>query len=217
MNPSDDIIESVLNRVYNDGREHDARQTEQGQKYLNITPSTGRFLELLIEEQRPGRILEIGTSNGYATLWLARAGFACNARVDSVDHNARKHELAAENLLACQLSGDVRLHTMEAGEFLKQAPPGHWDFIFLDSDRSQYAAWWTHIQKLWGGGVIVCNNAVSDASEMQPFLAKIDADPSLERTILTIGNGQLLIRRRPEVDFSQNMVNGLPLITPGMP
>jgi predicted O-methyltransferase YrrM len=217
MNPSDALIESVLNRIYNDGREHDARQTEQSQKFLNITPSTGRFLELLIEEQCPKRILEIGTSNGYSTLWLARAGLDCKARVDSVDNNARKHELAAENLLACQLSSGVRLHTMEAGEFLRQAMPGPWDFIFLDSDRSQYVAWWTHILRLWGGGVIVCNNAVSDASEMQPLLAKIDADPTLERTILTIGNGQLLIRRRQQTDFSQNMVNGLPLITPGMP
>jgi predicted O-methyltransferase YrrM len=217
MNTRDVLIESVLNRIYNAGREHDAQQAEPGQRFLNVTPSTGRFLELLIEEQRPSRILEIGTSNGYSTLWMARAGLTCNAQVDSVDHNARKHELAAENLLAGQLSGDVRLHTVEAGEFLKQSLPGDWDFIFLDADRAHYAAWWTQMQVLWVGGIIVCNNAISHASEMQPLLAKIDADSALERTILTIGDGLLLIRRRPQTDLSQNMVNGLPLITPGMP
>ena len=217
MNPSDALIDSVLNRIDTHGREHDARQVERDQKFLNITPSTGRFLELLIEEQRPVRILELGTSNGYSTVWLARAVLSCNAQVDSVDHSAWKHQLAAENLSSCQLSESVQLHTMDAGEFLKQAPRGHWDFIFLDCDRDQYVAWWAQIQGVWRGGVIVCDHAISHAPELQPFLAKIDADPSLERTILTIGNGQLLIRRRPRNDFNPNTVNGLPLITPGIP
>lgn len=217
MNPKDVLIESVLNRTYHDGRNHDARQTERSQKFLNITPSTGRFLELLIEEQRPRRILEIGTSNGYSTMWLARAGLVCNARVDSVDHSEWKHRLAEENLRECQLLDDVHLHTMDACEFLKQAIPQHWDFIFLDSDRSQYTAWWTHILRVWSGGIIVCDNAVSHAPEMQSFLAQIDNEASLQRTILTIGDGQLLIRRQTQADSPQNMVNGLPLITPGMP
>ena len=41
---------------------------------LNLEPETAQFLNILVRSSRRTRLLEIGTSNGYSTIWLARAG-----------------------------------------------------------------------------------------------------------------------------------------------
>ena len=55
------------------GEANDAQTTERAERMLNITRDTGEFLLLLIRAQKAKRVLEIGTSNGYSTLWLAHA------------------------------------------------------------------------------------------------------------------------------------------------
>lgn len=52
------------------GRENDAQETEQSRRLLNIAPETGEFLAILVRATTARRILEIGTSNGYSTIWL---------------------------------------------------------------------------------------------------------------------------------------------------
>ncbi|KAG0920226.1 hypothetical protein G6F31_020815 [Rhizopus arrhizus] len=60
------------------GADNDARETERGRRMLYITPQTGEFLLVLVRFGAARRVLEIGTSNGYSTLWLAEAAAAIN-------------------------------------------------------------------------------------------------------------------------------------------
>lgn len=193
----DESLSGLLRRLAEAGRTHDASESDPARKLRNITPSTGRFLELLVQEQRPRRILEIGTSNGYSTLWLLRAAVPLSIPVETVDHSADKHALAVANLQTADLLADVVLHTTDAGSFLQSSADGQWDFVFLDSNRGRYVQWWPELLRCLKLGVLVVDNAVSHTPELQSLLALIDADPSLERTILTIGNGLLVVRRRP--------------------
>jgi predicted O-methyltransferase YrrM len=55
------------------GQKNDATITERPRRMLNITRDTGEFLVVLVKAMDAKRVLEIGTSNGYSTLWLARA------------------------------------------------------------------------------------------------------------------------------------------------
>ena len=55
------------------GQSNDKVHTERGLRMLNITRDTGEFLAVLVRAMQARRILEIGTSNGYSTLWLAEA------------------------------------------------------------------------------------------------------------------------------------------------
>src|SRR5882672_8878176 len=94
----DDELTALLDRLARFGDENDARETERPKRMLNITPDTGRLLWILIRSTRAARILEVGTSNAYSTIWLADAARAVGGRVVTLEADAGKVKLARENL-----------------------------------------------------------------------------------------------------------------------
>jgi predicted O-methyltransferase YrrM len=61
---------------------------------LNITRETGLFLSFLVRASKARRVLEIGTSNGYSTLWLGEAARSVGGSVVTVELSEAKIELA---------------------------------------------------------------------------------------------------------------------------
>ena len=198
MTGDEHAVDSFLRSLHEDGVRHDEQTEDLTKKLRNVTPSTGRFQELLVEEERPASILELGTSNGYSTIWLARAAAAVGATLDSVDRNSDRHREAARNLSIAGFSQFVRLHNQEIDEFLQQHVEARFDMIFLDTDRSRYHEWWPTIRSIWNGKVLVCDNAVSHSSEFQPLLEVLDRDAWLDHGVLTVGRGLLLVRQRDQ-------------------
>jgi predicted O-methyltransferase YrrM len=64
-------LDYFLKELEQRGIHNDEIQADRALKYLNITRDTGEFLRVLVRATRASKILEIGTSNGYSTLWLA--------------------------------------------------------------------------------------------------------------------------------------------------
>ncbi len=73
MGNSLETLKAELERF---GAENDAATSERPRRMLNITRDTGEFLAVLVRAAAARRVLEIGTSNGYSTLWLADAAKA---------------------------------------------------------------------------------------------------------------------------------------------
>src|SRR5262245_4554670 len=71
-----DPLNRVLFELERFGMTNDASTTERPRRMLNITSDTGEFLAVLVKATLARRVLEIGTSNGYSTLWLANAARA---------------------------------------------------------------------------------------------------------------------------------------------
>jgi hypothetical protein len=117
------------------GAAHDAQTREHGDRMLNITPDTGAFLALLVRATRVRRILEIGTSNGYSTVWLAEAAAATGGRVTTVERKPAKAALARATFARASAIAPITVEVADAGEVLARTPTGEWDFIFLDADR----------------------------------------------------------------------------------
>src|SRR5262249_52089117 len=163
----DDTLRSLLRELECFGRENDARASQRSDKMLNITPETGELLAILIQATRARRVLEIGTSNGYSTLWLSDAVKALSGQVVTLEVNPAKAELARQNLERAGLSPWVRQEVTDAGFFLRQQPPSSFDLVFLDADRKQSAAWWPSIQSVLApGGLLIVDNAVSHPAEL---------------------------------------------------
>jgi|GEM_PF-79952 len=187
------VIDAFLSTIYGEGVKHDSVQTDRSSKLLNITPETGAFLALLLKEARPDSILEIGTSNGYSTIWLTRASTSFASNIVSVDSLVEKTALAKNNLTEVALIEAVELITMDAGDYLKEAGDQSFDFVFLDAHRSQYVSWWPDLRRVLNWGILVVDNALSHEDEMRPFLHLVRSEASLDQAILPIGKGQLIV------------------------
>src|SRR5947209_2672000 len=94
----DEALNTLLDELYATGREHDARQADRLDRFRNVEPDTARLLALLIRALAPPRLLEIGTSNGYSTIWLADAARAVGGLMTSVDVDPERAAMARKNL-----------------------------------------------------------------------------------------------------------------------
>jgi predicted O-methyltransferase YrrM len=160
---------------------------------LNITRDTGEFLSVLVVATAAQRVLEIGTSNGYSTLWLAEAARAIGGGVTTIEFAKHKVELAAANFSRSGLSQFIELMHDDASNFLRQSKSGAYDFIFLDSERSEYPNWWPHLRRvLRGGGLLVVDNATTHVDEMAAFVSMVKADPGFATCLAQVGNGEFL-------------------------
>lgn len=81
----DEELTSLLDDLYARGRVHDAGQADRLHRWRNLEPETARLLAVLVRALPPRRMLELGTSNGYSTIWLADAARAVGVRLTSVD------------------------------------------------------------------------------------------------------------------------------------
>jgi predicted O-methyltransferase YrrM len=189
-------IEELLFELEQFGMSNDRANAERPRRML-ISPETpGEFLAVLVRAMNARRVLEIGTSNGYSTLWLALAAKAVQGHVTTVELSDFKLALAAKNFERSGLASFIKQIHGEAGAILKSKPESSFDVVFLDSERSEYPAWWPDIKRvLRKGGLLVVDNATSHASEMAPFVALVSGDPDFTTCTVPVGNGEFLATR----------------------
>src|SRR3954453_11901420 len=108
---NDPVRRAFAARLYAAGREHDARHADRLARWRNVEPETAELLGVLVRAKDRPRVLEIGTSNGYSTIWLADAAEAPGARVTSLDIEPQRTALAHENLAKAGLEEHVELRT----------------------------------------------------------------------------------------------------------
>ena len=140
------------------------------------------------------RLLEIGTSNGYSTLWLAEAAREIGGTVTSVDFSEFKLKLASANFVRAGLSSVIKLIHEEAGLVLERLEPNAFDLIFLDSERRTNIPVGGRIirRTLRPGGLLVVDNATSHPEQMAPFIALVNADAEFTTSMVPVGNGEFL-------------------------
>jgi predicted O-methyltransferase YrrM len=187
-------MEATLSRFLEElarfGQDNDARETERPRRMLNITPDTGRLLWILIRATGATRILEVGTSNAFSTIWLADAARETGGRVTTLELNPAKATMARENLARAGLSHLVDIIQGPAGDTL-HGLPGPFDFVFLDADRGNYLTYLELVvPKLTRRGLLVADNVVSHAGELQDYLARVRSHPALYSVTVPIGNGE---------------------------
>jgi predicted O-methyltransferase YrrM len=186
-------LEELLGELEAFGKANDTATTERVRRMLNITHDTGEFLALLVRVIGAQRILEVGTSNGYSTLWLAQAAGATGGLVTTIEQSASKIELAAQNFARAGVAAHIRLVHAEAGAFIDQPDLEEFDLLFLDSERSEYIAWWPRLRAILRvGGLLVVDNATSHVQEMQPFMSMVKADAAFMTSLVPVGNGEFL-------------------------
>jgi predicted O-methyltransferase YrrM len=184
---------AIAAEVFTPGRDYDAGQSNRLQRLRNVEPDTAELLGVLVRATRARRVLEIGTSNGHSTLWLADAAEAVGGRVETLDIDPRRTELACANLERAQLSAVVECRTIGAAQALGEYPDGAWDFVFLDAERPEYPGYWPNLRRaLAPGATLAIDNAISHESELKSFNRLLGDDEHLSTALVPIGAGLIV-------------------------
>jgi len=204
------VDEAVL-RVLKDYEARIARESEvqQGLEWqqfvarrdeflLPVGPQTGALLNWLVRGAGGKSILELGTSYGYSTVYLAEAARAIGGKVVTLDLATNKAQYAREHLTRAGLQDFVDFQLGNALDILPRLA-GPFDFVLLDLWKDLYVACLDLIYpKLARGALIVADNmlypegARPDAEKYRRRIRELEFDSVL----LPIGSGIEVSRRR---------------------
>ena len=105
--------------------------------FHNIPPDTGEFFYILAKISKSKNILEVGTSNGYSTIWLGEAAEQNEGKVTTIEISEHKVKMAAENFKRAKLNEIIKIIN---GDALQEIPKlkEKFDFLFLDAIKEDY-------------------------------------------------------------------------------
>jgi len=159
---------------------------------LPIGEEAGRVLHALILARRPARILELGTSYGYSTLFLADAARSIGAQVISMDLADYKQAFARQMLEEAGLAAQVDFRLGDAVEMIG-SDAGGYDFVLLDIWKELYLPCFeAFYPKLAEEAVIAADNMIQpaiDRPQVRLFREAMQAKPDLQSVLLPIGQG----------------------------
>jgi predicted O-methyltransferase YrrM len=202
----DPVIERVLADFERRADEEHRRTAAPGSPRVNLDDlllsvgrEAGTLLYLLATGAGSRRILEIGSSYGYSTVWLAAAARTTGGKVQSLELKDFKIEHARQALTRAGLSSRVEFHQGDCLETL-QALSGPFDFVLLDVWKDLYVPCFELLHpKLAQGGVICADNMLMPESarpHADAYRKRVRVAGDLDSVLVEVGNGIELSRKR---------------------
>jgi caffeoyl-CoA O-methyltransferase len=146
---------------------------------LNVPYEDGQALYRLVVEGKHRDILEIGTSTGHSTVWLAWAAAKTGGKVTTLEIDERRHKEALANLEKAGLSRYVDARLGNAHDLVKTLP-GPFDFVFSDADKDWYLQYFLDLDpKIPVGGCFTAHNVLRPmAPEVTQMITTIQGKPN---------------------------------------
>jgi predicted O-methyltransferase YrrM len=179
---------------------------------MQIAPEQGQFMQMLVRLMDARRTVEVGVFTGYSSLAVALA-LPDEGRVLACDISeeytaiARRHWELAGVAHKIELVLGPALATLDAR--LAAGEAGHYDFAFIDADKGGYYAYYERLLRLirpgglitvdntlWGGAVADPQDRDADTLAIRKFNDQLLADSRIDLSLLPIGDGLTLARRR---------------------
>ena len=169
------------------------------ERFRNVEPETAELLGVLVRALGAKRVLEIGTSNGYSTIWLGDAAEAVGGTVLSLEIEAEPHRPGARQPRARPASTTfVELRTQDAAEALARVRRRR-----LRPDlprrraRASTRATGPTCARAAHRGLLVVDNTLSHAKDLVEFSELVYSADGVTSTLVTVGAGVLLIVKSP--------------------
>lgn len=167
---------------------------------MNVPEADGRALHDIILKNGYRRALEVGTSTGHSTIWIAWALAKTGGRVVTIEIDERRHRQALANFREAGVHPFIDARLADAHALVPQLD-GPFDFVFIDADKDWYTNYARAIlPKLAVGGCLAAHNVTPGRgrrSLTSDYYAFVTGLPNLETSIL---NWQLAVsykRREP--------------------
>ena len=193
--PEDDVLTSAR-----------ARAEEVG--VVPIGSGAGATLRFLASVLDARAVVEIGTGTGVSGLWLLR-GMRADGVLTTVDVEAEHQRLARETFAEAEIASQrVRTIAGPALDVLPRLTDGHYDLVFCDGDKQEYADYLAEgLRLLRPGGVVCFDNAlwhdrVADRAQRDPETVAIRElgrtvaeHEGLMSVLLPVGDGLLAAKK----------------------
>ncbi len=164
----------------------------------SIEPELARFLSFTIRLTKAQKVLELGTSNGYSSIWIAEALRKTGGRLITVENKERIYQEAAENIKKAGCSDIVTQKLGDAEQIVKELDGG-FDIIFQDCGKYLYPKLYEELYGLTkSGGIIIADDTLFKADPTvrgslgdytHEYNKRIFADDRFYSTILSLGHG----------------------------
>ncbi len=212
MNIAEPAIESYADAHTTPVPEHLVHVDAETRQHLDspgmmVGHLEGRFLEMLVASMGARRVLEIGTFSGYSSISMA-AGLPEGGRITTCELSSRHAEFARRHIELAGLSEVIEVREGPALDTLRTVE-GPFDFVFIDADKSNYAAYYEAVlpllaeraliavdNTLWSGRVLDASDESQDSVAMRQFNDQVVADERVVVVQLTVRDGITLIRKR---------------------
>jgi predicted O-methyltransferase YrrM len=185
-----------------------ARERAQEVGVVAIGPGGGAALCFLASVMEARAVVEIGTGTGVSGLWLLR-GMRSDGILTTVDIETEHQRLARETFNEAGIPTQrARTIAGAALDVLPRLTDGHYDIVFIDGDKAEYAACLREaLRLLRPGGVVAFDNAlwhdrVADPSvrdeetvAIRELIREVSADDDLVPVLLPVGDGLLLAKK----------------------
>jgi predicted O-methyltransferase YrrM len=169
--------------------EEEARRDEF---LLSVGRSSAQLLNILAKAMKPKTILEVGSSYGYSTIWLAEAACAVGGKLITLEIRPEKQQHARSAIAQAGLESVVDFRLGDARESIS-ALPGPFDFVLLDLWKDLYVACFDlFYPKLSAGAIVVADNMLFpevNRPQAAAYQAHIRTKPDIDSVLLPVGGG----------------------------
>jgi len=151
---------------------------------LNAPPADGRLLRVLTESTGAKYVVEIGTSNGYSSIWLGLALRATGGKLTTFEIDPKKVELARKNFVRAGLDSVITVVQGDAHkEVAKLKDP--LDLVFIDAEKEGYLDYLNKVLPLVRpGGLILAHNTTDSKKALEGYIKLVTTSPDLETIFL---------------------------------
>ena len=183
----DERVEAVLERLYTDDAAQRAANLPSAQRTRNVDRETGRWLALLVRATNARELLEIGSSNGVSTIWLAEAARQNGGRVTGTEILPERAAEANRNLADAGLDTIGKVIAGDARATVASLP-GPFDLIFIDAEKDDYVDHFEAVvDRVRIGGLILADNVISH--DLSDYQAMLRGRSDVETVTIPIGRG----------------------------
>ena len=202
-------VQNYVESFY-DFKELDSMQSYAEENYVPIvSKDTAMFISFLVNIKKPSNILELGSAIGYSSILMAKS--YKETKIDTVERNEDMLALSEKNILKHGLTDGIKVYLSDANDYLKSCK-NTYDMIFIDAGKSHYKEYLVNgLKLLKEDGIILCDNVLfkgyiakdidikkhrTTINNLKSFMDYLKEREDLKVSILTVGDGLALIRRK---------------------
>ena len=166
------------------------------------------FIENILKEKKPSRILEIGTAIGFSALCFSKF-LADDGRIDTIEIESLRVEQAEANIEKVGVQNKIRVLEGDALDILPYLQEKY-DVVFIDAAKGKYNEFFDHALRLTEpGSIIIADNVLykgyvlSDynkhkqrtaVNKLREFIDLVLNNPRLDAELIEIGDGLIVAK-----------------------